>query len=82
MHELLNGEAAMANPNMTAPHADLRLLRPEEAMEVLQISRRTLQELTSKGSLPSVLVARKCRRYPADGLRRWLAARMEGGANG
>lgn len=57
---------------------DLRLLTPEQAMEVLQVSRRTLQEMTSRRDLPSVLVSRKCRRYPADGLRRWLAARMEG----
>jgi hypothetical protein len=57
---------------------DLRLLRPEKVMDLLDISRRTLQELTAKGLLPSVLVSRKCRRYPVDGLRRWLAERMEG----
>jgi len=52
------------------------LLRPEEAAQMLKISRATLYVLMEQGKIPSVKVGR-ARRIPTDALRRWLKERTE-----
>ena len=49
------------------------LVRPEEAAEVLGISRARLYELLAAGVIPSIRVGRS-RRVPADALRAWVAS--------
>lgn len=47
------------------------LLRPEEAAEVLGLSRRTVYMLLAAGSIQSVKIG-GCRRIPSDALRAYV----------
>ncbi len=51
------------------------LYRPEEAAEVLGISRARLYELVAAGIIPSIKVGAS-RRVPADALRDWIANQL------
>ena len=57
------------------------LLEPREAARMLRISERTLSTYTRNGTLPVVRIGRSVRFSP-EALRRWIAAQMEGDANG
>ncbi len=51
------------------------LFKPEEAAEVLGISRARLYELLAAGVIPSIKVGAS-RRVPADALREWVASEL------
>ena len=50
------------------------LLRPEQAAELLAVSRGKVFDLIARGELPSFLVGGN-RRIPLDGLRAWIVKR-------
>jgi len=56
------------------------LLTAREAARLLGVSERTLYNWRATESLPHVRIGKRCVRYPSDALRRWAAARTEGGA--
>jgi len=47
------------------------LLRPEEAAQILGVSRATLYQLIRAGKMPSVKIGRS-RRIHAEALRKWV----------
>ena len=47
------------------------LLTEEQARKTLQLGRSKLWELMMSGAIPSIKVG-KCRRIPADALRKWV----------
>jgi excisionase family DNA binding protein len=55
-------------------------LRPRQAAAALGISLSTLERLTKAGEVPAVKMGR-CTVYPVDGLKTWLASRMQGGSH-
>jgi excisionase family DNA binding protein len=58
---------------MTTGTIDKLLYTPNEAAQALGISRSTLYVLLSSGAVPSVRIG-TCRRIPAAGLHRFVAA--------
>lgn len=54
------------------------LVDPRHAAAMLSVSPRTLASLTARGEVQSIKIG-KSRRYPVDGLRAFVAARLEGG---
>ncbi len=59
---------------------DRLLLRPQEAAEILGVSRAKLYELLSDGTLPRVRLGGSVR-VPALALRRWVDEKLETGSN-
>lgn len=55
-------------------------LRPREAARLLNISERTLWQLTRDRKVPAARVG-KLWRYSREELQRWLAERQEGGGH-
>jgi excisionase family DNA binding protein len=62
-----------------APNNDSIGLRPREAARLLNISERTLWQLTHDERIPCAKVG-KIRLYSRASLERWLAERLKGGA--
>ncbi len=54
------------------------LLTIPEVAQRLAISRRTAAELVRLGELPSVVIARRCRRVPASALEHYIESRLNG----
>lgn len=55
---------------------DQLLLKPEDVARTLNLGRTKVYELIMKGDLPSIVVG-KCRRVPADALRKWIDKQLE-----
>jgi excisionase family DNA binding protein len=53
-------------------------LRPRHAAAMLGISQKHLSRLTKAGEIPAAKAGR-CVMYSVDGLKAWLASRLEGG---
>lgn len=62
----------------SAPEPSAISLRPRQAAASLGISQKHLARLTKAGEIPAAKVGR-CTVYSVDGLKTWLASRMEGG---
>lgn len=62
----------------SAPEPPAISLRPRQAAASLGISLKHLERLTKAGEIPAAKVGR-CTVYSVDGLKAWLASRMEGG---
>lgn len=62
----------------SAPDPSAISLRPRHAAAMLGISQRHLSRLTKAGEIPAAKAGR-CTMYSVDGLKAWLASRMEGG---
>ena len=56
---------------------DRLLLRPEDAAQLLSLSRTTVYELMSRGELASIKVG-AARRIPMDGLKAWVERQCRG----
>ena len=50
------------------------LLTKREVAELLRVSTRTVENLTSRGILPKITLGTKMVRYPLDGINRVLQA--------
>ena len=59
---------------------DRLLLRPQEAAEMLGVSRAKLYELLADGTLPKVRLGGSVR-VPALALRRWVDKKLDCGSN-
>ena len=59
---------------MAANHAKQTsdLLTKREVAELLRVSTRTVENLTSRGVLPKIILGTRLVRYPADGIQRGL----------
>jgi excisionase family DNA binding protein len=62
----------------SAPEPSAIALRPRHAAAMLGISQKHLSRLTKAGEISAVKLGR-CVVYSVDGLKAWLASRMEGG---
>ena len=49
-----------------------KLLTKREVAELLRVSTRTVENLTSRGVLPKIVLGTRLVRYPADGIQRVL----------
>ncbi|MFY9226107.1 MAG: excisionase family DNA-binding protein [Blastocatellia bacterium] len=56
-------------------HTEKLLLRPEEAFEVIAVSRATGYRLIESGQLPSIKVGRLVR-IPVDKLKTWIEQKL------
>ncbi len=64
---------------MTAALTEDRLIFPEEAAQYLGITERHLGDLARAGTVPSVPVTKKIRRYRLSTLQQWAADRERRG---
>jgi excisionase family DNA binding protein len=81
VHDSTNGGERVNKLTTPAPSELAQLYTTEQARAILQVGRSTMTRLLTSGACASVVIGRS-RRIPAEALRAFIAARLQGGNGG